>query len=258
MSLKQLMDLSGRVALITGGSRGLGLQMAEALGEMGAKLAITARKRAELDEARAHLEALGCEVLTVASDLAKFDTIPAVVDQVMQHYGQIDILVNNAGTTWGAPAEEHSLEGWQKVIDLNLTALFRLSQEVGNRSMLPRCYGRIINVASLAALIGNLPQVMKTVAYNASKGGVASFTRALAAEWGTRGITVNTVCPGWFHSKMASQVIEHSEKLLLDLTPLGRFGGDEDLKGIVALLASDAGRHITGQAIAVDGGLTIV
>lgn len=258
MSVKQLMDLSGRVALITGGSRGLGLQMAEALGEMGAKLAITARKAAELDEARTHLEGLGIEVLTVVGDLSKFDTIPAMVEDVMQRYGQIDILVNNAGTTWGAPAEDHPLDAWQKVLDLNLTAVFRISQEVANRSMLPRKYGRILNIASVAGLTGNPPQVMQAIAYNASKGGLVNFTRALAAEWARFGITVNAICPGFFPSKMARKTIERSEQLLLQLTPRGELGGEEDLKGLTVLLASDASRHITAQAIAVDGGMTAI
>lgn len=258
MSVKQLLDLSGKVAIITGGSRGLGLQIAEALGEMGAKLAITARKPAELEQAKAHLEGLGIEVLTVAGDLSKFDTIAGIVDAVMQRYGQIDILVNNAGTTWGANAEDHPLEAWQKVVDLNLTGLFRITQEVGQRSMLPRKQGRIINVASIAGLLGNPHQIQRTLAYNTTKGGVVNLTRALAAEWGQHGVTVNAICPGFFHSKMADQLIENSEKMILELTPTGRIGGEQDLKGLAVLLASDASAHISGQAIAVDGGASAI
>ncbi|MCH9826685.1 MAG: SDR family oxidoreductase [Gammaproteobacteria bacterium] len=258
MSVKQLLDLSGKVAVITGGSRGLGLQIAEALGEMGAKLAITARKSAELEQAKAHLEGMGIEVLTVVGDLSKFDSIAGIVDAVMQRYGQIDILVNNAGTTWGANAEDHPLEAWQKVVDLNLTGLFRITQEVGQRSMLPRKQGRIINVASIAGLLGNPHQIQRTLAYNTTKGGVINLTRALAAEWGQHGITVNAICPGFFHSKMADKLIENSEKMILELTPTGRIGGEQDLKGLAVLLASDASAHISGQAIAVDGGASAI
>lgn len=258
MSVKQLLDLSGKVALVTGGSRGLGLQMAEGLGEMGARIAITARKPAELEQAKAQLEGMGIEVLTVVGDLARFDTIAGIVDAVMQHYGQIDILVNNAGTTWGANAEDHPLEAWQKVVDLNLTGLFRMTQEVANRSMLPRKQGRIVNIASIAGLLGNPQQIQRTLAYNTTKGGVVNLTRALAAEWGRRGITVNAICPGFFHSKMADKLIENNEKMILELTPSGRIGGEQDLKGLAVLLASDASAHINGQAIAVDGGASVI
>lgn len=258
MSVKKLLDLSGRVAVVTGGSRGLGLQMAEALAEMGARLAITARKADELAAAKAHLEAQGAEVLTVAGDLSKFDTIPGMVEQILSHYGQVDILVNNAGTTWGAPAEEYPLAAWQKVVDLNLTGLFLITQEIGKRSMLPRGYGRIVNIASVAGLVGQPRQILSTIAYNTSKGGLVNFTRALAAEWGDRGVTVNAICPGFFPSKMASHTISAGETMIKMMTPNGRIGGDEDLKGLAVLLASDASRHITGQAIAVDGGMTAI
>ncbi|MCH9827268.1 MAG: SDR family oxidoreductase [Gammaproteobacteria bacterium] len=258
MSIKSLLDLSGRVALITGGSRGLGLQMAEALGEMGARAVITARRAQELDEARIHLEARGIEAMPLVTDLSDLESIPTLVDQVMQHFGQIDILLNNAGTTWGAPAETHPLDRWQSVVNLNLTSVFRLTQEVGTRSMLPRSYGRIVNIASIAGLVGNPRDIQRTLAYNASKGGVVSMTRALAAEWGIHGITVNAICPGFFHSKMADQLIERNLPKILESTPMNRIGSDDDLMGLAVLLASDASRHITGQAIAVDGGATAI
>jgi len=256
MGLKQLFDLSGKVALITGGSRGLGLQMAEALGDLGAKLTITARKQGELGEASAHLTKLGFEVLTVASDLSQFDKIPQLVDQILAKFGGIDILVNNAGATWGAPAESYPAEGWKKVIDLNLNAMFFLTQDVGRRSMLPRRSGKIINIASVAALHGGSEE-MTTIAYNTSKAGVLGFTRALAAEWGQYNVNVNAICPGFFPSKMSRGILEKIEKAIIARTPLHRLGGPEDLKGTVALLASDASRHITGQYIVVDGGASI-
>ena len=203
MNVRELFDLTGKVALVTGGSRGLGLQMAEALGEAGARLAITARKQAELDEAESRLVGLGCDVLTVAADLARPDRIPGIVDAVITRFGTIDVLVNNAGTTWGAPAEEYPYEAWKKVLALNLDAVFLLSQEVGRRAMIPQRSGRIVNVSSVAGLAGNPPELgMATIAYNTSKAAVLNFTRALASEWGRHGINVNALCPSFFPSKM--------------------------------------------------------
>jgi len=256
MSVKQLFDLTGKVALITGGSRGLGLQMAEALGEMGARLALSARKADELAEARAHLERQGIEVLTVANDLSKFDQIPDLVSQVLKHYGRIDILVNNAGATWGAPAEDYPSDAWLKVINLNVNGMFFLTREVGRRALIPQRSGRIIVTASIAGLRGNPPD-MGTIAYNASKGADVNFVRALAAEWGKYNINVNAICPGFFPSKMSNGLMQKFGDRIVAGTPLGRVGGDEDLKGVVVLLASEAGRHISGQAIAVDGGSSI-
>ncbi|MEX0958354.1 MAG: SDR family oxidoreductase [Burkholderiales bacterium] len=258
MSVKKLFDLSGKVALVTGGSRGLGLQMAEALGEMGASVAITARKAGELEEARSHLEKLGIKTLTVVNDLQDAKAVQPMVEDVMEAYGQIDILVNNAGASWGAPAEAHPLDAWQKVINLNLTAVFVLSQTVGNLSMIPRRYGRIINIASIAGLVGTDPGFMPTIAYNSSKGGVVNFTRSLGAEWAQYNITVNAIAPGVFPSKMSKGMIDRAEQYILEQTPMKRLGGDEDLKGVTALLASDASAYMTGQIIAVDGGFSSI
>jgi NAD(P)-dependent dehydrogenase (short-subunit alcohol dehydrogenase family) len=255
VSVTKLFDLHGKTALVTGGSRGIGLQMAEGLGEMGASVALTARKQDELDEARAHLEGMGIECLTVAGDLSAFASIPGLVDQVLSRWGQIDILVNNAGCNWAAPAEDYPDDGWRKVMSLNVDAQFFITREVGRRSMIPRRSGKIVNIASIAGLFGNPPKWgMRTMAYNASKGALVNMTRALAAEWGSYNINVNAICPGFFPSKMTSATLERIDRDVLDLTPLGRMGGDEDLKGCVVFLASEASRHITGQAIAVDGG----
>ena len=256
MSVKDLFDLSGKTALITGGSRGLGLQIAEALGEVGAKVAITARKQGELDEAQARLAKQGIETLTIAGDLSKFDTIPGMVDKAIARYGTIDILVNNAGTTWGAPAEEHPPEAWHKVMNLNVNAMFFLTQEVGRRSMIPRRKGKIINMSSVAGLRAH-GSGMTTIAYNTSKAAVLQFTRALAAEWGKYDINVNALCPGFFPSKMSRGLLERIEKDVVAATPLHRLGGDEDLKGIAVFFASEASRHVTGQYLAVDGGASL-
>ncbi|KPP97517.1 SDR family oxidoreductase [Marinobacter sp. HL-58] len=256
MSVKQLLDLTGKVAFITGGSRGLGLQMAEALGELGARIAISARKQHELDEARAHLESQGVEVITIAADLSDLEGIPGVVDQVVSQLGDIDILVNNAGATWGAPAEDYPAEGWMKVMNLNVNAAFFLTQTVGKRCMIPRHTGKVINIASIAGLSGN-PEGMKTIAYNTSKGAMVNFTRALASEWGHYNINVNALCPGFFPSKMSQGLLDAQGEKMLERIPLNRFGGEEDLKGAAVLLASEAGRHITGQCLAVDGGTLV-
>ncbi|MBA3776648.1 MAG: SDR family NAD(P)-dependent oxidoreductase, partial [Betaproteobacteria bacterium] len=200
VSVKELFDLTGRVALVTGGSRGLGLQMAEALGEMGAKVALTARKADELDQAAAHLKsALGITAVPLVCDMSNTAAIAPAVEQAIAALGPIDILVNNAGTTWGAATLEHPLEAWHKVINLNLTAMFVTCQEVGRRSMVPRRRGKVINIASILGVVGGGdPGRPATIAYNTSKGGVVNFTRSLAAEWAQYNINVNAIAPGFF------------------------------------------------------------
>ena len=258
MKVRELLDLSGRVALITGGSRGLGLQIAEALGEMGAKVAITARKKDELDQAVSHLKKLEVTATAYVCDMGKREAIGPLADEILKKFGKVDILVNNAGATWGAPAEDHPLEAWDKLVNLNLTGVFVLTQIVGKKSMIPAKWGRVINIASIAGLMGQDPRIVRTIAYNATKGGLVNFTRALAAEWGQHGITVNAICPGFFPSRMTQATLGTTGELIRDWTPTKRLGNDEDLKGIAVLLASEASRHITGQAIAVDGGATVI
>jgi gluconate 5-dehydrogenase len=256
-TVTQLFDLHGKTALVTGGSRGLGLQLAHALGEAGARLMLTSRKQADLDEAVAELKAAGLNATALAADCAKEDDIHRLGAEALKQMGHVDILVNNAGASWGAPAEDHPLEAWDKVMNLNVRGYFLLSQYIGKHDMIGRRQGSIINIASIAGLGGN-PKGMNMIAYNTSKGAVINFTRALAAEWGAHNIRVNAICPGFFPSKMANTLIEKFADSLMDRTPLRRIGGDEDLKGIVVFLASDAARHITGQAIAVDGGSSII
>ncbi len=256
---RSLFDLDGRSAIITGGSRGLGLQLAEALGSYGARLLLVARKAEELEAARAHLRALGIEAEVAVADIAQADQAGRLVEHAMATFGQIDILVNNAGTSWGAPAESHPLDAWDKVFDLNVRALFLLSQQVAVRSMIPRRHGRILNIASIAGLRGNPPGAMRTAAYNASKGAVINLTRTLAGEWGTYGITVNALAPGFFPSKMSAALIKRlGEKALIGNAPLARLGGNEDLKGPALLFCSEAGAFLTGQVLAVDGGWSAV
>ncbi len=259
MGVKNLLDLTGKVALVTGGSRGIGLQMAEALGEMGARVAISARRQEELDQALVALAERGIDGLAVAADLAQSAQIPGIVDRIEAQWGPIDILVNNAGCNWAAPAEDYPDEGWRKVMSLNVDAQFFLSREVARRSMIPRRSGKIVNIASIAGLFGNPPAMqMQTVAYNASKGALVNLTRTLAAEWGRFNINVNAICPGFFPSKMTQVTLDRIGRSVVDMTPLARLGGPEDLKGTVVFFASEASRHVTGQVLAVDGGCTAI
>ncbi len=258
MGVKQLFDLIGRVAVITGGSRGLGLQMAEALGEMGARVAITARKKDELDDAVAHLKNLGIAATAFPSDLGKREQVEPLAAAILDKFGKVDILVNNAGASWGAPAEDHSMEAWDKLVNLNLSGAFQLSQIIARQSMIPAKWGRIINIASVSGMIATDTRIVKNVAYVATKHGMVGLTRQLAAEWGEHGITVNAICPGFFPSRMTKATLDTAGEFVRQGTPTGRLGGDEDLKGLTVLLASEASRHITGQAIAVDGGATII
>jgi len=258
-TMQQLFSLQGKTALVTGGSRGLGLQMAEALGEQGANIVLSARKQADLDEAVAHLQSRGIRASAIAADLSQAQSAQALVDATLAQAGQIDILINNAGATWGAPAEDYPLEAWDKVMNLNIRSIFLLSQAVGRSSMIPRQTGSIINIASIAGLSGNAPGTMQTLAYNTSKAAVINFTRTLAGEWGVHGITVNAIAPGFFPSKMTKGILDHlGEEKLAAQAPLQRIGDDEDLKGVTVLFASAAGKHITGQVLAVDGGVSAV
>jgi NAD(P)-dependent dehydrogenase (short-subunit alcohol dehydrogenase family) len=255
--IQKLFDLTGQIALVTGGSRGLGLQMAEALGEAGAKIMLTSRKAADLEVAAAHLAARGIDARWIAADASKEAEVKKVVDETMQRLGRIDILINNAGATWGAPAEDHPIEAWDKVMNLNIRSLFLFAQAVAKASMIPNRHGRIINIASIAGLGGSMD--VKFIAYGTSKGAAVNFTRTLAAEWGAYGITVNALAPGFFPSKMTKGVLEQfgADKLAAS-APLKRIGDDDDLKGAALLFASAAGKHITGQILAVDGGVSSV
>ncbi|WP_297510806.1 SDR family oxidoreductase [uncultured Caulobacter sp.] len=256
--LAGLFDLSGKVALVTGGSRGLGFQIASALGEYGASLALAARKPDELDAAVAALGERGVTAAGFVADLGAPEAAANLTERVMDRFGRIDVLVNNAGAAWGAPAEDYPLHGWAKVMDLNVTGLFLLTQAVARAAFLKQGKGAVVNVASIEGLQGHHPDQLGTIAYNTAKGAVVNMTRALAAEWGPRNIRVNALAPGYFPSKMTAATLgEHGETMLRQ-TPLGKLGGDTDLMGPALLLASDAGGHITGQILVVDGGMTII
>ena len=257
-NVNDLFNLQGKTALVTGGSRGLGLQMAHALGEAGARVMLTSRKAADLEAAAAQLKAAGIDAQWIAADCGQEADIRRLADETLARLGSVDILVNNAGATWGAPAEDHPVAAWDKLMNLNVRGYFILSQHLAKHCMIPRQSGRIINIASIAGLGGNPPQ-LQMLAYNTSKGAVINFTRALACEWGRHNITVNAICPGFFPSKMTYATLEQlGEQELASHAPLQRLGDDEDLKGLTVLFASDAGKHITGQWLAVDGGVSVI
>ena len=253
--LSQLFDLSNRVAIVTGGSRGLGEEMAEGLAEAGASLMLCARRDEWLAPTLESFRSRGYRVEGMVCDVSVPAQVQAVVDAAMVLYDRIDILVNNAGVSWGAEPEEMPIEKWQKVIDINLTGAFLFSQAAG-REMLKRQYGRIINIASIAGLHASVNGA-HYAAYAASKAGLMGLTRELAASWGRKGIRVNAIAPGFFHSRLADPAIVHAEPHIKATSPIPRVGEAGELKGVCVFLAADASNYITGQTIVVDGGRTI-
>ena len=254
MNTKQLFDLSGRVAIVTGGSIGLGQQMAQGLAEMGANIVLCARKKERCEQAARELEQMGVKTLALGCDIKSPDQVRDVVGETIAQFGRLDILINNAGTSWGAPVEEMRLEHWNKVIETNLTGTFLFSQAAG-KHMLAQRRGKIINIASVAGLQGAPPE-FQAIGYHASKGGVIAFTKDLACKWGVQNIQVNAIAPGWFPTHMSEVVIERNRETFLKKIPLRRFGGEDDLKGAAIYLASDASNFVTGHVLVVDGGQT--
>jgi gluconate 5-dehydrogenase len=254
MKTTQLFDLSGRVALVTGGSIGLGRQMAEGLAEMGANLCLCARQIERCQQAAEELATLGTRTLALSCNVKDPAEVREAVTKTLESFGRIDILVNNAGVSWGAPVEEMTLEQWNKVMDTNLTGTFLFSQAVG-KTMIGQGKGKIINVASVAGMRG-APSEMQAIGYHASKGGVIAFTKDLACKWAAHNIQVNAIAPGWFPTHMSGWVVEHHKDALLAKIPMHRFGGDDDLKGAAVFLASDASAYVTGHVLVVDGGQT--
>ena len=255
-TLKELFDLSGRVALVTGGSRGLGQEMAEGLAEAGASLMVLARREQWLTPTIDEFRERGFKCEGTICDVSKPADVQEAVDKTIRAYGQIDILVNNAGITWGAPAEEMPLDKWQLVLEVNLTGAFLFSQRVG-REMLKRKSGSIINVASVAGLRGSTESGQHIIGYVAAKGGLMAMTRELAAKWARRGIRVNAIAPGFFPSRMTEKVLEAAQEQIEASVPMGRVGREGELKGVAVFLASGASGYMTGHTLVVDGGGTI-
>jgi len=253
MRAQELFDLTGKTAIVTGGGSGIGRDMAQGLAETGANIVLCARKLERCEQAAAELAELGVTTLALRCDVRNSDEVQAVVERTQQELGRIDVLVNNAGTVWGAPPEDTPLEGWQKVIDVNLTGVFLFAQAVGRTMIADGGGGKIVNIASVAGLGGAPPEVMNAISYNASKGGVIAFTRDLACKWARHGITVNAIAPGWFPSEMSRYVLDQQPGLVEHI-PLRRFGGRDDLKGAILFLSSRASDYVTGHTLVVDGG----
>jgi gluconate 5-dehydrogenase len=252
VNVRQLFDLSGRVAIITGGSIGLGRQMAEGLAEMGAHLVLCARKEERCRQAAEELQRMGIKAIAFAGDVKSQASVQHAADAAFSQFGRIDVLINNAGISWGAPVEEMRLEDWTKVIETNLTGTFLCAQVVG-KVMIRQGRGKIINIASVAGL-GGAPPELPAIGYHASKGGVITFTKDLACKWAVHNIQANAIAPGWFPTHMSNRVLEHHKELFLSQIPLRRFGNEHDLKGAAVFLASDASNYVTGHVLVVDGG----
>jgi NAD(P)-dependent dehydrogenase (short-subunit alcohol dehydrogenase family) len=251
--VKELFDLSGKVAIVTGGGRGLGQQMAEGFAEAGANVVVCSRKLETCQVVSEGLKKIGADSIALKCDVTNPEDVKMVVDQTLERFGRIDILVNNSGATWGALTEEMPLVAWKKVIDVNVTGTFLMSQAVG-RVMIEQKFGKIINIASVAGLKGSNPKYMNTIGYNTSKGAVITFTKDLAVKWGPHGIYVNAIAPGFFPTKMSKGLLDQSSEAFLEGTPLRKFGSNDDLKGVALFLASPASDFITGDIIVVDGG----
>lgn len=254
-NVMQLFDLTGRSAIVTGGSRGIGREMAEALAEAGARLMLCARRAEWLDETVAEFHERGFDVAGMLCDVSKADEVESVVRDTVSKFGKVDILINNAGISWGAMPEDMPLEKWQQVLDVNLTGCFLMARAAG-REMLKQGKGSILNVASIAGITSSANGPFYA-GYVASKAGLIGLTRELAASWGRRGIRVNAIAPGFFHSRLADAVIDIYERSIQENNVIARIGEPGELKGITLFLASDASSYITGQTIAVDGGLTV-
>ncbi|WP_369379383.1 SDR family oxidoreductase [Lysinibacillus fusiformis] len=257
MTVMELFSLQGKTAIVTGGGRGLGAQIAQGFAEAGANVVLCSRKVEACEEVATALEKLGVQTLALACDVTKPEDIADVVAQTMTTFGKIDILVNNSGASWGTPAIDMPYEAWQKVFDVNVNGTFLMSKAVG-KIMLQQKSGKIINIASIAGLGGTLPAFMDTIAYNASKGAVITLTKDLAVKWGPHGVHVNAIAPGFFPTKMSNVLIERGQDYLMGATPLKRLGSENDLKGVALFLASAASDYVTGDVIVVDGGMSAI
>jgi gluconate 5-dehydrogenase len=254
MNALSLFDLTGKTAIVTGGGRGLGRQIAHAFADAKANLVLCSRKKEACEEVCEELRAKGVKAIAISCNVTNEDLVNAVIQETLNTFGTIDILVNNSGATWGAPAVDMPTEAWNKVMHVNVTGTFLMSKAVG-KVMIKQGEGKIINIASVAGLGGIDPRFMDTIGYNTSKGAVITFTKDLASKWGQYGIYVNAIAPGFFPTKMSKGLIAQGERFILERTPLGRLGGEQDLQGAALFLASKASDYVTGDVLIVDGGM---
>ena len=254
----QLFDLSGKIALVTGGSRGLGLEIATGLAEAGAKIAITGRREQFLASAEKELQARGVAPLVLTCDVTAPEQVAAAVSATLTAFGRIDILINNAGIAWAAPAETMALDRWHQVMETNATGCFLMTQAVGREMIRARRGGAIVNTASYVAAMGSPSEIVDAVGYTASKGAVVSMTRDFAVKWARHGIRVNAVAPGYFETRLSSGVLSQAKERIEALTPMRRIGRPGELKGAVLFLASPAAAYVTGHILAVDGGMAVM
>jgi NAD(P)-dependent dehydrogenase (short-subunit alcohol dehydrogenase family) len=256
MHIRSLFDLSGKIAVITGGSRGLGLELAIGLGEAGASVAITARREEWLHSADQELRSRAIRCLPLTCDVSNPEHVAESTRRIVSEFGRVDILVNNAGISWGAAAESVTLEKWRAVLDTNATGCFLMSQAIGREMIRAAAGGAIVNIASISGLIGTRPEVLDAIGYSASKGAIISFTRDLAVKWAPHRIRVNAVAPGFFETRLTTGVLDRARAEIERASPMGRIGQPGELKGTVVYLASAASSYVTGQVLAVDGGTT--
>jgi NAD(P)-dependent dehydrogenase (short-subunit alcohol dehydrogenase family) len=257
MKVRELFDLSGKVAVVTGGGKGIGFKMAEGLAEAGAHIVLCSRKVENCEQSAAVIAKRGVKTLALKCDVKLPSAIENVVNATVKEFGRIDILVNNSGANWGAAAEEYPLEGWQKVMETNMTGAFLFSQYAG-REMIRQKKGSIINIASIMGMIGMEGEVADAIAYSASKGALIAFTKDLAVKWAKYNIRVNAISPGWFPTDMSRWVLENQGAKLTAHIPMRRFGTEDELKGAILFLASEASSYVTGAILPVDGGYVSV
>jgi gluconate 5-dehydrogenase len=253
MRVQELFDLRDRVAIVTGGGKGIGFKMAEGLAEAGADIVLCSRKVENCQQAAAEISKLGVKALARKCDVKSAGDVQRVVDDTVKEFGRVDVLVNNSGANWGAPPEDYPLEGWNKVLETNLTGAFLFSRAAG-RIMIRQKSGSILNIASIMGIIGTEADAADAIAYSASKGALITFTKDLAAKWAKYNIRVNAIAPGWFPTDMTRWVLENQGAKLNAHIPMRRFGDGDELKGAVVFLASQAASYVTGAVLPVDGG----
>ncbi|MDA8354553.1 MAG: SDR family oxidoreductase [Firmicutes bacterium] len=257
--MTQVMDLfrlDGKTAIVTGGGRGLGRWMAEGLAEAGARVILCSRKQEACEEVRDEIQSRGREAVALACDVTDKKDVERVVATARETFGRVDILINNSGSTWGALAEEMPEDKFDQVMEVNVKGTFLMAQAAGRVMIEQGEGGRIINIASVAGLVGGHPDYMNTVGYNSSKGAVITMTKDLAVSWARHGILVNAIAPGWFPTKMSGGLLKHFGDKMKEHIPLHRFGTEDELKGLAVFLASPASSYITGQTLVADGGAT--